>query len=279
MPVARARSSLAAPLLGFGGGGHEYRRDASYFHDARTRRDRRHVVLQLTLGGAGFHRRDGRRRVLGVGDAFLEVIPGRFEYGFAGESAVPYELVFLSMIGDEAFAWQRRIAARFGTVLRLGEDNPVADMMLSLVRQQAGGAARDPFLVSGALYQVLMTMLSLLNRSLVDTSALVTRALREIRHSADDPAFGVGELARRLDLSREHLCRVVRQATGVGPLEHLARRRLELAAGHLRRGNDKLHRVASLSGFASANYLCRVFRQRVGVSPAEFRRRSWMTLG
>lgn len=279
MPATAYRSALDTPLLGFGGGGQEYRRGPDYYHDARQRRDRRHVVLQLTLAGAGFHRRNGKRRILGVGDAFIDVIPGSFEYGFAEESNVPYEFVFLSLIGDEAFAWQRRIVRRFGPVLQLGHDNLVAAMMLSLVRQQAAGATRDPFLVSAALYRVLMTVLSLLNRSRVETSSLVTRALQGIHDHADDPAFRIGELARRLDVSREHLCRAVRLATGHGPLDHLLRRRLELAAGHLRRGGEKLHRVAILSGFSDANYLCRVFRQRVGVSPAEFRRRTWMTLG
>lgn len=279
MTATHPRAALAAPLLGYGGGGHEYRRDVGYYHDARSRRDRRHVVLQLTLAGTGFHRRDGRRSVLGVGDAFLEVIPGRFDYGYATESTVPYELVFLSLIGDEAFAWQRRIVSRFGPVLRLGTGNPVASMMLALVTQQAGGQARDPFLLSASLYQVLMTVLSVLSRSRVDTSALATRALQAINEHAADATFGVGELARRLDVSREHLCRAMRRATGACPFDHLLRRRLELAAGYLRGGTDKLHRVANRSGFANANYLCRVFRRRVGVSPAEFRRRNWMTLG
>jgi len=280
MPSVRPHHVSTPPLIGFGGAGHEYRSAAEpYYYDARDRRDRRHAVLQLTLAGAGFHRRDGVRDLLRPGDAFFEIIPGRFEYGFATESKVPYELVFVSMIGAEAFAWHRRIVERFGTVLRFGEDNPVAPQLLSLVRQQAAGTPRDPFLLSAALYRVLMTVLSLLSSSRVETSAIASRALQRIAARSSDPSFSIATLARELDLSREHLSRAVRAATGSSPHEHLTRRRLETAAELLRRGTDKLHRVATLSGFSGANYLCRVFRQRVGVSPAKFRRRPWMTLG
>ena len=98
----------ATELLQFGGAGHEYRFDTSYYFDAAKRTDRPHAVLQLTVAGMGFWSDRRARHLLPPGHAWFDVIPGAFEYGYAPQSPRPYELLFVSLRGSAALAWQDR---------------------------------------------------------------------------------------------------------------------------------------------------------------------------
>lgn len=274
------------PLIWYSGSGHEVRTGPHYYYDASTRGDLHHVVFQYTLAGCGFYRRRGGPRVLLTpGRAFIDSIPGPFEYGWAGDTPGAdgvYEQLFVSLQGDTAVDWMKRITATHGHVLDFRDDPSVGETLRALVeslRTPTPAVLRDRYVVSGQLYGLLMQVLSVLGRSRVDAAPLVTHAFRLVDAHAHESAFNVARLARSLDCSREHLAREFRRATGVSPLDHLTRRRIRLAATELRSGTAaKLDLVARRAGFASAGYLCRVFRRHVGVTPAQFRERPWLVV-
>jgi AraC-like DNA-binding protein len=261
------------PLIWPGGAGHEVRRDSSYWFDCARRTEPPHLVLQLTLCGAGYYRRGRAGTLLTPGMAFLDVIPGPFQYGYPPEGRGPYELVFVGFSGAAADAWHRRIVRSFGHVLNLGLEGQTASLMLALARGRRENA--DRYLMSAKLYQLLMTLLSELgHRRAADTR--MDRALHRIAAGAPDPAFTISALAEEMDCSREHFSRRFRAATGVGPHDYLTQHRLRLAGRMLREGNEKLETIARASGLGSANYFCRLFRRRVGVTPAQFRAQPWL---
>jgi AraC-like DNA-binding protein len=265
------------PLLWLTGAGQETRSTTDYYYDASGRSDRPHIVLQYTLRGQGFYQRDGKRSVLEPGTAWLDVIPGPFEYGFHADSPLPYELVFVGLSGPEAMGWYQRLAGSFGHVLDVGLDSPVGVQMLAIAHARDSGRLPDRYVLSGMIYQLLMTLFSTLNRTRLSTSPRVVQALQLIAEHAADPSFGVNRLAQLMDLSREHLARFFLAATGVSPSDYLTQHRLRLAAQALRGTEEKLESIARRSGFSSANYLVRAFRQRVGTTPARFRRQPWLT--
>ena len=231
-------------------------------------------MLQLTLNGSGYYRREGEpRTVLESGRAFCDAIPGKFEYGWAGGA---YELAYISFAGPAAQQWMRHIHRRYGPTLNFGHDESVAQTMLGLADARRAELLRDRYLISGQLYGLLMQVLSVLARSRIAATPLITECLRIIQAEADRPSLNVNALASRLNRSREHLTREFRDATGVTPLMYLTQTRVRMAAGELRSGTDKLTAVAHRSGFASAEYLCRVFRKTVGVTPVQFRDRPWL---
>lgn len=269
------------PLLWLAGAGHERRGPGTYHYDARQRNDPAHVNLQLTLRGRGMYR-DHRgaepiERILSSGMAFFDAIPGEFEYGCDPRSSEGYELVFVALSGAQAFAWHRRIAAAFGPVLDFSQAVEVATSMRAIARARETQSLPDRYLLSSALYDLLMRVLAALNRGRVATAPRPSRAMELIASHARDPGFSVADLARRLNISREHLSRQFRAATGISPMDYLIRRRLGFATQALRDSpDDKLHAVALRCGFSSPNYFCRVFRQHLGVTPAQFRARRWM---
>ena len=265
------------PLFWLSGAGQETRSTTAYYHDASTRLDRPHITLQYTLGGLGYYQRDGKRTVLPPGTAWVDTIPGPFEYGYQSGSPLPYELVFVSLSGPLAENWCQRLTDSFGHTLDVGLDSTVGTQMLAIAHARDSGRLPDRYVLSGMIYQLLMSVFSTLNRTRVSTSPRAMQALQLIAEHAANAAFGVNELAERMDCSREHLARLFLAATGVSPSDYLTQHRLRLAAQALRAGDEKLETIAKRCGFSGANYLVRAFRQRAGTTPARFRRQPWLS--
>lgn len=259
------------PLMWLGHAGEEFRRSTSYYYDARRRSDRAHVVIQLTLDGCGFYRRKGKTHLLRPGMAFIDQIPGPFEYGYSPESDGAYHLMFVSLAGSVALRWARRIHRTFGRVLDFGDDRTIADQMQTVVRQTEQPVRVDRYLASAQLYALFMQIHSVLMRSRMQLATRVTLATSLIERHACEPSFNVERLAGMVSCSREHLTRQFREATGVSPSTYLSQYRLRLAARELRREGDKIDAVARRCGFSGANYLCRMFRERFGLTPAQYR--------
>ncbi|MCC7350468.1 MAG: helix-turn-helix transcriptional regulator [Phycisphaerales bacterium] len=258
------------PLLWLRSVGHEWIDSSAYYYDARQRKDPLHICLQLTISGGGFYQDAAGRRVLRAGMAFLHELPGEFEYGYAPEVGGVYQQVWVAISGPPAQSWAGRIIDSFGHVLDFGTANAVEPLMLAIAGVRDGGE-QDRYLQSSQLYQLFMTMLSILNQSRA-RGPRMTAAVSQIVSRAADAKFNVEELSRSLDISREHLTRQFRAATGVSPSEFLMQHRLRLVARELRDSDDKLDRIARRCGFSGANYLCRAFRQGMGLTPAQYRR-------
>lgn len=150
--------------------------------------------------------------------------------------------------------------------------------MLSIAHAREAGTLPDRYILSGQLYQLIMTIYSTLRSSRVNTSPRVSRAVELITQRAAEHGFDVEKLAAELDCSREYLSRQFRSVMGVSPGEYLMQHRIRLVARLLRQKNDKLDAIARQCGFSGANYLCRAFRKQVGVTPAQFRARPWMVV-
>jgi AraC-like DNA-binding protein len=266
------------PLLWLHGAGHETRGDRRYYFDCRKRNDPPHVNLQLTLAGEGFYApAGGARTVLPAGRAWIDVIPGRFEYGYH-PSPRPYEHVFLSLGGPVSMRWATRLFRDFGHVLDFGPRSAVEAQMLTLAHAREAATLPDRYLLSGQLYQLIMTIYSALRGSRVSTNPRIARAMDLIAAHAHEHAFNIDALAERLDCSREYLSRQFRATAGVTPSDYLTQHRIRLAARLMRETSDKLDAIAHRCGLSGANYLCRLFRTQTGVTPAQFRARPWMVV-
>jgi AraC-like DNA-binding protein len=264
------------PLLWLSGAGHEtITRHLGYYYDCRFRRDA-HLGLQLTLRGEGYYERDGQTTRLQPGMAFFDMLPGDFRYGYPRGATAPYEIVFIDMQGPTALALWKIITAGTGPVVSLGENNPVAPLMLALAHQHRSELLLDRYQTSARVYEVLMVMLSVLNRARLTTSPLVQRALRDIHERGLRRECDVASIAKAVGCTREHLTRAFIAATGLSPGAYLLQHRLRRAQEELRGNDDGLDLIAWRCGFSGANYFCRVFRSRVGITPTEFRSRPWV---
>lgn len=275
--------AISGELFHLAGAGEEYC-TAEYFHDAARRKERPHLVIQMTLSGCGFYERKKHRTLLPAGHAFVDEIPGPFSYGYASHPQLParttYHQLFISLTGRPARQWMKHLHTTAGPTVDLSAALPEATALLRQLIATARGApqAADEYAISALAYQLLMLILSSQQRARLATHPRVLKALELIASHSPDPTFSVLRLAGLLDCSREYVSRAFRAATGSTPAEQILRHRLQAAATQLRTTDDKLQLVASRCGFSSANYLCRVFKRTSGVTPAQYRQRPWLGL-
>lgn len=86
-----------------------------------------------------------------------------------------------------------------------------------------------------------------------------------------DPALEVGEIARSLRITPNHLLKLFRRETGMPTQDYLILRRLRHAENLLLSTRLSIGEIAEQSGFLDANYFARLFRRRHGCTPREFR--------
>jgi AraC-like DNA-binding protein len=80
----------------------------------------------------------------------------------------------------------------------------------------------------------------------------------------------VADLARTAGMSRYHLSRRLREATGMSPYGLLLQTRVRRAAELLRGGHRSVTEVAFEVGFADLGRFAQFFRRQFGVSPRQF---------
>jgi transcriptional regulator GlxA family with amidase domain len=90
-----------------------------------------------------------------------------------------------------------------------------------------------------------------------------------VNHAAD--AHDLDDLANVAGISRRHLTRVFRRATGIGVKEYTTKLRLERARLFLRDPALSVDAVAERCGFADSRQLRRLWKTTFGTSPGASR--------
>ncbi|MFI6294722.1 AraC family transcriptional regulator [Nonomuraea sp. NPDC050790] len=101
-------------------------------------------------------------------------------------------------------------------------------------------------------------------------SQLGQRAIALLTADLEHPVK-IGEVARRLSVSRDTLIAAVRGVTGETPVDYLTRHRLDRAKVMLADTDLPVGAIARRVGYTEHAYFTRVFTRRVAMSPAAFR--------
>jgi AraC-like DNA-binding protein len=96
-------------------------------------------------------------------------------------------------------------------------------------------------------------------------------------HEKPGHAWGLEQLAHEVGLSRSVLAERFTHLVGSPPMQYLTQWRMQVAAGLLTHGSDKIARIAAETGYESEEAFSRAFKRSVGVSPAEWRKRKSTT--
>lgn len=135
------------------------------------------------------------------------------------------------------------------------------------VAEAASAKASPPPAVCFALF----CRLSSFDEAAAPLPELAAEAVRLIQ-SRYAHLYGVEELAEALEVSKSHLVRSFKAATGKTPGQYLTEIRVEAAKQLLAAEDCPLELLAQLTGFSGANYFCKVFRSCTGMTPAAYRR-------
>jgi AraC-like DNA-binding protein len=175
-------------------------------------------------------------------DLLIGLLP-RFVHVKATEQTGARLRALLALVRDEAEAAR---PGRDAILCRL-----IEVMLIETLRREAPALAPHVGLLGGLAHPQLASALA---------------------HIHADVARGwtVGELARRVGMSRSVFARRFTEAVGVAPVEYLLDWRMALAKDALLRKAGTLEEVASSVGYRSASAFSTAFRNRVGCPPSEY---------
>lgn len=144
--------------------------------------------------------------------------------------------------------------------------------------EEAPGARPDVILTKpfdvGALRRCVWQLLAgNAPRASSDAEDVFEQVLHLIDERLGDPDLSVGDLADAVDLSRRHLARRVKEATGLTTAAVLRTRRIEAARQRLRKEGTPIQDIAQSVGFRSPSHFSQVFGRHVGCSPSAYRDR------
>ena len=87
-----------------------------------------------------------------------------------------------------------------------------------------------------------------------------------------DTRIRTEELAALLQLSPGHFSHAFKQAIGIPPLAHVARRRIHAAREMMLSTDEPLIRIAHMHGFCDQSHFTRIFRRETGIAPQAWRK-------
>lgn len=158
----------------------------------------------------------------------------------------------------------------------------LASIVASLRRELEKPGAADTALVR-ALAETYLLYVARSRRAAARLQGLPAVLDARVAQALDvmqrEPAkrWTVDALAKAVGLSRAAFARQFRRHTGATPRQHLARRRMELAAELLLRSDSGLAEIAAEVGYDSEFAFSRAFKRHHGVAPGIFRRQPRVT--
>ncbi len=84
----------------------------------------------------------------------------------------------------------------------------------------------------------------------------------------------IDDICAAIHISKPHLCRAFKKATGTTVMNYILRTRIILAQKMLEKEELSITEISERCHFSSVAYFCRVFKSRMGVSPLKYRNRT-----
>jgi AraC-like DNA-binding protein len=262
-------NTVADPFAVVHAAAEECRTSAAYRWDNATRGDPDRLVIQRTLGGAGFFSDAVGEHAVPMGYAMLFTHREPTGYGYPPDAREPYRHRYMTFSPAGVRPLFDRIRADFGSVVRLPEESEASALFDELFEGVRGRKLRDRFQESELIYRLLIA----LYREQVQDSRErdpVEFGLQYLRSHFRSP-INLKGVAAKCGISREHFIREFRARHRESPGAMLRRLRLEHARTMLAATQLDVAEVARACGFASANTFGRAYRARYGCSPGERR--------
>lgn len=262
------------------GVGEETRTSSTYHFAGRSRPDGCHCIFQYTLAGWGQFIDGAGTHRLPAGTAFLcESDDPATAYGYAAGNREPWHFVYIGFVGEAAQAMVRGIVNRFGGVHSLPPVHPAIVQLRGFLGQARSSCTLTAADAARLVFDLLAALVAAKEAVLEQRpDHVLVRRAREFMDHFRDNNLNVSDVARGLQVSREHLTRVFTQQTGCSPYQYMLRQKLLLACRLLLGSNLSVKEVARASGCESAAHFVRLFRRGLGLTPGAFRRRGTMPL-
>lgn len=248
--------------------------DATYYLTGSTRLEKDVCILQYTLSGAGRFC-DGQTTFdLPPGTGFLVKLDDPcYSYYYPEDASEPWQALWCSFASATTAKMVSAINRQWGYVFELKQSSAIISRMQAYCKS----GLLSSVMSSAESCSLVMELLSALVWSKEKTAGgedrnLISDRVRAIIGENPHRLLTVEQLAKMLDISREHLGRKFRQETGVSPYQYILNNRIERAKLHLMSSATPVKLLSDELGFSSAAQFNNVFKRLTGVTPNAYRR-------
>lgn len=143
-------------------------------------------------------------------------------------------------------------------------------MLMGILKEEARRPLYDRMEVQGILQILLSRFLRHAHQRLLTHDRRIQHALTYIhQHLADK--LELDTLAAEACVSKDHLIRIFKQATGETPANYITRRKLQQAELLLTTTSAPVKSIAAELGYNDTSYFIRVFHRHSNMTPQEYR--------
>ena len=240
---------------------------------------RSHYVIHIVVSGCGELMKEGRTWKIGPGSAFL-IRPGE-NTTYRADLKDPWLYKWIGFHGFRA----EEIMVHAG----LTKDNPVAVLRdtdrileeMDRLLQLRDLAYSTSLLRTGCLYRIMALFVRSFEEQLKETGGdegktdfgYVKKTV-DILNESYTQHVRVGEIAKKIGISRNYLSDLFKKEMGVSPQEYLINLRMDIAASLLRSTGKPVSEIALEVGYSDPLSFSKTFRRKWNVSPTTFRQMS-----
>ena len=198
----------------------------------------------------------------------------------------------LRLLSGKSLQTARLDKRTFAVVFPLSEketpERRAEELMLQLEvlirKMQEGTAAAflpEPYDVCGICEapaeQCIAGLLEKLNSSQPNSSGFAgiheLKKLRRELHKAPELNWNLGEIARRLNISKNYVQKLYKEHFGISYIDDLIEARIHMAQELLTTTDLRITEIAEACGYRNDTHFMRQFKDKTGVTPTEYRNR------
>ncbi|MFA6102613.1 MAG: AraC family transcriptional regulator [Victivallaceae bacterium] len=248
--------------------------DAAYYWTGGKRLDENACAFQYTLSGLGRFC-DGQTTFdlpPGAGFLFSHGDPS-YSYYYPEDATEPWRVLWCSFVSDTTAGMVSSINRQWGYVFELKQSSEIISRMQAYCKSGLLSSA----ISSAESCSLVMELLSALvwskeKKCGIESGNLISDQARGIIKENTHRLLTVEQLAKMLDVSREHLGRKFRQETGISPYQYILNNKIEHAKLQLMSSATPVKLLADQLGFSSAAQFNNVFKKITGIPPNAYRR-------
>lgn len=252
--------------------GKEIVRDPSYHWDGLKRSDGPLLLFQYTLDGEGVFESNGHTYRVSPGKAMLANIPSEHRYYFP-ENSSHWTFLFLLIRPDLILPNWEEAKRKLGEVFYAPPSSRLIRLLDGVWEEANNGRITDSYTSSAHVFQFVSELCRYAAAPQHERSEWPEKVRLATAYidSHYDRMISLELLSEQLGVSKYHLLRIFKAATGLSPNDYCNRVRIENAMKLLNDTNWSVERIAEQVGFSSGSYFIKVFRKMTGTTPGNVR--------
>jgi AraC-like DNA-binding protein len=225
-------------------------------------------ILIYCLQGEGYLITEGNYQTAQAGDLIFLKKGMAHTYGSSKDS--PWSILWAHCSGNLTQTMELLPELSTNSLIHLGYDVKIEEQFNSIIELSQNQTDILEMLHLNQQFRSLLCHI-FLNTQKADHDQIIHQIKEYINsHCTENPSLN--DLSKKFSISKYHLVRKFKKATGYTPIEFLNRQKIGQACHLLISTNDSISQISMKTGYATPYYFSLQFKTITGYSPSQFRK-------